>query len=421
MATAGTDYTAQSLTELEFDLDAVPPELEKTVEVQTISDSVNDDAENFLISFSRDGTNPRVRDHNGNLVGADSVYNVRFIIRNDGVLPKAWIAEYGHASGTAVVDAIANRIESETTGGWLQIFSRNIRGSDIRGSLEGVIMGGDTQVGEGPLRAGFAVMNNEARGRLEDYKLTGELLGIYPYAEWQLNPQVGLWGTVGRAEGEIGVKRGELDAKTDMTSDLVAIGSHAWFNAGDKEQFIISNRNDATWIRSKSDESDELRATSARSHRYRGEVEGAYTWKLERVILTPRLHARLEHNGGDIEGGTDRVLGAGLGIQAFEHYRADVSTESTLKGRRTARGSLGFENERMRIELELGTNGEERLTAEYRVKQRENGRTLVPYFEATPFTNTIGTKWETAWGFLGLEITRQEYTGAVMLRMEARF
>lgn len=95
-ATAGEDYIYTSDT-----LTFLPGDTSKTVQVEILDDSIDDDGETFTLTLSNpSGGNARLRD----AVATGT-------IENTNPVPQAWLARFGRTVASQAVDTITNRLE----------------------------------------------------------------------------------------------------------------------------------------------------------------------------------------------------------------------------------------------------------------------------------------------------------------------
>ena len=94
-AVAGSDYTAISGT-----LVFAPGEMEKTVSVPVLDDSVDDSSETLTLTLLN-ATGARIAD--GTAIGT---------IHNSDAIPQAWLARFGRTISEQVLDAVGNRLAS---------------------------------------------------------------------------------------------------------------------------------------------------------------------------------------------------------------------------------------------------------------------------------------------------------------------
>ena len=123
-ANAGEDYTSASDT-----LTFLPGETSKTVQVQVLNDSIDDNGETFMFTLS----NPS----GGNATLRDAMATGR--IENTDPVPQAWLARFGRSVVAQVLDAVEGRMTAARVPG----MELGLAGQRINGamSLDGHGMG----------------------------------------------------------------------------------------------------------------------------------------------------------------------------------------------------------------------------------------------------------------------------------------
>ena len=315
-ATAGVDYAGQTTLEtITFTTNAPS----KTISIETYSDLIDEGREEFAVHFESAGSpGVYIRINMKDSFTRDEFFLASIV--NDGPLPRAWLAEYTHASGTVIMDAIGERLESDQAGMWMRAFSERFEAGQSRGRLSGAIMGGDTR--REKVMLGVAMAGNEAKGHYAKIRTEADLAGIYPYARVQAAPDWAVWGMTGWAIGNLRLQDEEPERsfgtiKTGIRSYMVGIGVQGQLME-ESTGLKLTVDNDAAWIWSSSEEAREMRASKARSYRYRSRVWGNRVWAWEKGSITPRGLIGIEHHGGDIVGGTKRVIGVGVEVDYAE-------------------------------------------------------------------------------------------------------
>ena len=412
-ATAGTDYQSFDVSgssdnwhELTFSAS----ETEKTIEVDTYTDEQDDSNEWFAINIVSHEENSR-----GIYLGAtgsSTAATVRVKIINDGPLPKSWVAEYGHAFGTTVLDAVAARMHGTEKGPWGQAFSREFSGSGVEGRLRGGLTGLDTDVNE-DLVAGMAIATGEAEGTFDEYELEGQLTGAYPYLRWESGPELVLWGTAGAASGRIKIRKDDLDTTARMRSRLIAVGSRSLLMSD--ARWSLTNANDTAWIASRSSNSASMRGARAISRRVRSEIAASYTLDWNSVTLTPSSHVAIEYNGGDIDTRTDRKLGARLDAQ-YDAYGAAIGVATTLAGDTSKEVSLRYSGEKLNARI-AATGDRVNANFEYAGLGGGKHRGVRPYLELSGNEVAGGFRWTKP----GSGLSTRVHQDGVMLSVELEF
>ena len=113
-ATAGSDYAAASGT-----LSFAVGDTEKTVAVEVLDDAVDEDSETFTLTLSN---------VQGNAYLADA--EATGTITNSDPMPRAWLARFGRAAATHVLEAVEERLESGGggAGSWVRLGGHQVGG-----------------------------------------------------------------------------------------------------------------------------------------------------------------------------------------------------------------------------------------------------------------------------------------------------
>ncbi len=416
-AAAGEDYTERSGT-----LTFAPGETERTVAVAVLEDAKDEGEESFTLRLSNAS--------GGRLADAEAVGT----IVNTGPLPKAWLARFGRAAASHVVDAVGERLGGSRRGSQVTIAGRRLplgaaagsagraeprlhawdgRGPErfrgltgrelLLGSSFSLWLGAD---GDGPAAAdrrwaawgraaaarfegrdgalaldgdvltatlgvdagwaqwlaGVAVSHSTGEGAFEQSsgqgKLKSTLIGVHPYARYELSERVSLWGVLGYGIGDLTYTEdgAEGGIETDIAMRMGAVGVRGvLLPAPETGGFELAARSDALAMRMRSeavsrsaDSGGNLAAAAADTSRLRLVLEGSRGFDLASGgRLTPSLEVGLRHDGGDAETGTGVELGAGLrytdparGLTMEASVRALVAHEESGYEEWGARGAV---------------------------------------------------------------------------------
>ena len=390
------DYTQVSPRRVVFE----SGETEKTLTVEIHDDEVNDSNEFFLIEFYQPSAGSKFNSGAGLGYSNKITYLIR-IVNNDPI-PRVWLAEYGHASALIVVDAIADRLgqNPETAGGaWAKALSDSFGSESVTGELTGAIIGND--YANERIRAGVALAANNATGKFGDYKLTGDMAGVYPYMEWRATPRTALWGIAGYAMGSLSVETiGEPPIRTeaDVASRMLALGTRSDLIKGSGASTgEVKFNNDAAWIWSESADTAEFRASKAHSHRVRSELVGSYTFVADPVSIAPSARIRYEQHGGDIENRSEMIIGAGVDL-VYNNVTVSTNMESTVNGDSEGEIGLAFADENMTGQISLNRQLNDADAKTYISGQLAyDFGTLTPYFGGTLGDDPrmrAGIKWD---------------------------
>ena len=141
------------------------------------------------------------------------------------------------------------------------------------------------------------------------------MTGVYPYAQLTLNARVSAWALAGAGSGELTLRQnGKKAMPTDISMRMGALGVKGQVLDGSGPSGIGLNlKTDAMWVSTKSDGTDELRASEGDVTRLRLTMQGERRFALEGgSSFTPNAEVGLRHDGGDAETGTGLEVGAGL-------------------------------------------------------------------------------------------------------------
>ncbi|MCY4497337.1 MAG: hypothetical protein OXC14_08635, partial [Rhodospirillaceae bacterium] len=323
-ATAGDDYTAVSDAAVTWSGNTA------TIPVTTLTDSVNDADEYFLIKVFLDDSKENPWHVGSNADGTRNSYHFAGYITNDGVLPRQWVAEFAHSTGTQIVDQIKSRLDSRQENGvWTRIARAPIDGSGIAGTNNGGMVGYDE--GNEQTTLGVVFTANEAEGSFEDYELDAEIAGVYAYGRHVPTGKASVWGAVGYGRGEIAVTDDSFSDDAALHMQVQGVGVDLTLASTDRVDIGVSTS--AVRISAESDDTREFRASKTSSYRYRSDLGFEYRLT-DRVRSTASLG--YERVGGDVEhseGETGSVglvysdgrLELGIGTTVFEDHEPSVS------------------------------------------------------------------------------------------------
>ena len=242
---------------------------------------------------------------------------------------------------------MASRTEEGGGGPLLAAWGRVASGG-FRGEADGVWMDGDVTTAllgfdaewhralAGLLLAysegdgGYSLTGGGDRGRIES-----SLTGLYPYARLMLSGRVSLWGLAGAGSGDLRLLRQDEAMHTGMGMRLGAVGVSGTLLEGIVD---LAVKSEALWVRTDSNAAEGLAEASAQVSRVRLVLEGGRTFVLSGAsALTPTLHVRLRHDGGDADTGTGVEVGAGI------VYSAGMLSVEAQVGTLLAHEAAGYE------------------------------------------------------------------------------
>ena len=214
-------------------------------------------------------------------------------------------------------------------------------GADAAGSrwLAGVALAHGT--GEGGYRDHAARDDHPDRG---SGTLESTLTSVHPYARYRAGERLTLWGMLGYGTGDLTLTMKGRDGAPDTRIDtdagfrMAAAGARGVLvAAGDTGGFELAGRTDAQLVRTTSEKTDGLAATTADTSRLRLVLEGSHRMELAGgQTLTPTLEVGLRHDGGDAETGAGIEAGGGvryadpaLGLTAQAKARTLIAHEDS--------------------------------------------------------------------------------------------
>ena len=174
--------------------------------------------------------------------------------------------------------------------------------------------------------------------------LESTLTSVHPYARFQASERLMLWGMLGYGTGDLTLtvkgRDGAPDTRidTDTGFRMAAAGARGVLvAAGDTGGFELAGRTDAQLVRTTSEKTDGLAATTADTSRLRLVLEGSRRMELAGgQTLTPTLEVGLRHDGGDAETGAGIEAGGGvryadpaLGLTAQAKARTLIAHEDS--------------------------------------------------------------------------------------------
>ena len=205
--------------------------------------------------------------------------------------------------------------------------------------LAGVALAHST--GEGGYRDHAARDGHPDRG---SGTLESTLTSVHPYARYRAGERLTLWGMLGYGAGDLTLTMKGRDGAPDTRFDtdagfrMAAAGARGVLvAAGDTGGFELAGRTDAQLVRTTSEKTDGLAATTADTSRLRLVLEGSRRMELAGgQTLAPTLEVGLRHDGGDAETGAGIEAGGGvryadpaLGLTAQAKARTLIAHEDS--------------------------------------------------------------------------------------------
>ena len=219
-------------------------------------------------------------------------------------------------------------LNQERHGGILSVWSRSSR-SHFQGMENALSLNGDartTMLGadyaRGPLTVGLSVGRTQGLG---DYggpntgQMTTSMTGVYPWAGYQVNDRVSVWGVTGYGTGGLSLTPGDaMVLETDMSMAMTAVGTRGDLVGSRRTGgFALAFKADALWVGASTDQVEgaagRLNASEAGVTRLRTALDGSRGFTLgDRLSLMPSVEVGLRQDGGAAETGTGMDIGGGL-------------------------------------------------------------------------------------------------------------
>ena len=219
-------------------------------------------------------------------------------------------------------------LNREARGGTLSLWSRNSR-SHFSGIEDALSLNGDVRTSmfgadwaRGPLTVGLSVGRTLGLGGYSgpsSGQMTTSMTGFYPWAGYQVNDKVSVWGATGYGTGMLSLTPGSAAAlETGVSMAMTAVGTRGEL-VGSRATggFSLAFKTDALWVGAASELLDgptgRLNASEAGVTRVRAALEGSRGFTLGgRLSLRPSVEVGLRRDGGDAETGAGMDVGGGL-------------------------------------------------------------------------------------------------------------
>ena len=168
-------------------------------------------------------------------------------------------------------------------------------------------------------QAGAALAHSWGSGSYEESsregRLNANLMGLFPYGRYALNPKLTLWGVVGHGWGRLSLlpEDGEQQS-TAIQMSMGAVGLDGLLLDGGGSGLTIRSTADALLLRVNSQETEDLAGIQGEVSRLRLGLEAERPFPLSEsgAVLTPSLELALRQDGGDAETGFGLDLAAAL-------------------------------------------------------------------------------------------------------------
>ena len=219
-------------------------------------------------------------------------------------------------------------LNRESHGGVLSVWSRSSR-SYFSGMEDALSLDGDvrtTMVGadysRGALTVGLSVGRTLGLGGYSGPsggRMSTSMTGFYPWAGYQFNDRVSVWGVTGYGSGSLNLTPDGASAlETGVSMAMSAVGTRGeLIGSRATGGFALAFKADAMWVGAASDLLDgaagRLNASEAGVTRVRTALEGSRGFTLGgRLSLRPSVEVGLRRDGGDAETGAGMDVGGGL-------------------------------------------------------------------------------------------------------------
>ena len=205
-------------------------------------------------------------------------------------------------------------------------------GRRLRGDVTTGTLGADYR--RGPWVGGAALSHSEADAKWTSDEGGGRvgmsLTGVYPYAGYAVSDRLSVWGAAGYGEGELRLAPDDGErAETGLRLTMGAAGVRGTLPEG-ADGLEGAAKADVLYVRTTSEETEELKASAGRVRRVRVGLEGGRRFDLENGgSVVPGLEVGVRHDAGDAETGFGVDAGAGV---AWSNPGRRLSGEVNVRG-----------------------------------------------------------------------------------------
>ena len=192
-------------------------------------------------------------------------------------------------------------------------------GRRLRGDVTTGTLGADYR--RGPWVGGAALSHSEADAEWTsdegDGRVGMSLTGVYPYAGYAVSERLSVWGAAGYGEGELRLVPDDGErAETGLRLTMGAAGVRGTLPER-ADGLEAAAKADVLYVRTTSEETEELEASEGSARRIRLGLEGGRRFDLASGgSVTPGLEVGVRHDAGDAETGFGVDAGAGLAWSA---------------------------------------------------------------------------------------------------------
>ncbi len=182
------------------------------------------------------------------------------------------------------------------------------------------------------------------QGKNTGDRLEADLTGAYPYARYEVNERLSLWGVAGYGEGDLERTRDSQTQKVDLESWMAAGGLRGQVRGATGLWPELSAVADVLWVDTETDGEADFPSVEADVSRIRAGLEGSWApTPLGDGQVSPRLRISLRHDGGDAEHGFGTEVRAGADwVDARHGLRAQVQAHTLLTHEEDGAQEKGF-------------------------------------------------------------------------------
>lgn len=371
-ATAGEDYLSANGT-----LTFHPGQNRETVRVSVVDDHLPEEDETFTVTLSN-ATKANLQ---------VSVATVT-ITDNDAAVTQDWMSRFGRTVTTQVIEGVTERMDDVVTrstfadvtgqatsmmrhgreldlrsvvdgarfnmsrdvgarggifaGGTLTAWARGVYsgfgGSGAASPLDGGVLtalaGVDYELGD--VLAGVAFSQSFGDGTfgsaIRDLKtatVESGLTSVYPYARYNVNERVSVWGLGGYGGGDLTLPGTLSENGVNMYVGAVGARSNLVSLTEFGTRLGLAVKSDVFFVLMKSDDQPGFALTDADANRVRLMVEARTGSQLgENATLGSKLEVGVRHDGGDAETGMGLEIGGGV---SYTDRSRGLSVEATVR------------------------------------------------------------------------------------------
>ena len=244
-----------------------------------------------------------------------------------------------------------------TAGFWGRAAVSGFDGREGELSLDGEVTTGllGADYGRGRWLLGLIASHSRGEGGYRGSgggTVSSTLTGVHPWARYAVSERLSVWGAAGYGEGTLTLTPeneaggDQTPMQADLSLSLAAAGARGVLleppgNAGGPALALVS---DGMFVRTESERTTGLAASSAEVTRLRLALDGSWRFVLEGgSALTPSLELGVRHDGGDAETGYGVDVGGGLAFADPKRgLTFDVSARTLMAHEESGFGESGI-------------------------------------------------------------------------------